>query len=73
MKYFLAVLAIIGEILAYSLIAGSIGWEHGGGALMQLLMIAVYCATWRAITKKGKREQPSNVDNIDEEDVAVIF
>lgn len=63
MKYFLAILAIIGEYLVYAAIGVAMGWKHGGGAIVLALLIALFGVTWRAITKKGD----NNSNNEDQE------
>ncbi len=65
MKYLLAFLAIIGEILVYGGLSSAIGWSHGGGAFVTLLMIAIIGATWKAITKKS---DDSDVDSDETEE-----
>lgn len=68
MKYFLAVLAIIAEFIVYSMICGAMEWRAGGGILINLLMFAIYGATWRAIVKNVGKDNPSSdesEDNID--------
>lgn len=62
MKYFLAVLTIIAEFIVYSMICGAMEWRAGGGILINLLMFAIYGATWRAIVKKVGKDNPSSSD-----------
>lgn len=52
MKYFLAVLAVVGELFAYMMVCAAIGWRAGGGALVMLGVLALAVGTWRGITKK---------------------
>lgn len=52
MKYLLALAACFGIIVVYTVIAGVMGWKHGGGAIPELILFAALIVTWRAITKK---------------------
>lgn len=54
MKYVLALAACFGIFIVYALIAGAMGWTHGGGAIPMLILFAALVGTWRAITKKGE-------------------
>ncbi len=53
MKYVLALAACFGIFVVYALIAGIMGWKHGGGVIPMLILFAAIVGTWRAITKKG--------------------
>lgn len=52
MKYFLALAACFGIFVLYAVIAGIMGWKHGGGAIPMMILLAALIGTWRAITKK---------------------
>ena len=52
MKYVLALAACFGIFVVYAIIAGVMGWKHGGGAIPMLILFAAIVGTWRAITKK---------------------
>lgn len=54
MKYLWAFLAVIGEVFAYMLLCGAMGWRAGGGAIVMIGFIALAVGTWRGITKKEK-------------------
>ena len=51
MKYILALGACFGIFVVYAIIAGVMGWKHGGGAIPMLILFAAIVGTWRAITK----------------------
>ena len=68
MKYALAVVAIIVEFMVYSLICSEMNWKAGGGLLVQILMFAIFGATWRAITKKRNVEDTAANTQIEAEE-----
>jgi hypothetical protein len=60
-KYFLAILACFGVVVAYILIgAGVFGWEHGGGVIPMLILFAALGAIWRKMTKSTTNDDPNN-------------
>ena len=57
MKYVLAILACAGLFILYAVLGAAVfGWEHGGGAIPMLVLIAAIVASWRAITKSREPE-----------------
>jgi hypothetical protein len=61
MKYFLAILACFGVVVAYILIgAGVFGWKHGGGVIPMLILFAALGAIWRKMTKSTINDDPNN-------------
>lgn len=64
MKYLLAVLAIMGEILVCGWLSSEIGLRGGLRGLASVMMCGLFVATWRAITKK--RENSGDSDGGDD-------
>ncbi len=58
MKYALALAACFGIFLVYAIIAGVMGWKHGGGAIPMLILFAALIGTWRAIIKRDDTKVP---------------
>lgn len=54
MKYVLALAACFGILVLYAVIAGFLGWKHGGGVIPTLILVVALVGTWRAVTKKGE-------------------
>ena len=53
MKYVIAILVCLAIIIVFHIIGvAAFGWKHGGGAIPQLILLAIVFYTFRAITKK---------------------
>ncbi len=65
MKYLWALLAIIGELMVWSMISTLLGWRSMGGGIVLIIMVAIFIATWRAITKK---EETSDTEDSEVEE-----
>lgn len=68
MKYLLAVLAIMGEILVYGGLSSEIGLRGGLRGLASVMMCGLVVATWRAITKKRENNDDDGDNNGEKEE-----
>lgn len=68
MKYLLAVLAIIAEILVYGGLSSEIGLRGGLRGLASVMMCGLFVATWRAITKKRENNDDDGDNNGEKEE-----
>ena len=50
-KYILAILVCGAELFAWILIGVALGWRHGGGFLLLVILFSIVGWTWRTITK----------------------
>lgn len=55
-KYTAALVACVLVFLLYVMLGMALGWKHGGGAIPQLLLVAVWVMTFRQITKRRKSD-----------------
>ena len=63
---FLAVIICIFIFIIYGAIASELGWKHGGGVLVLVLLVGVLRWVWKTVGRKGDKEktQKSNVERV---------
>jgi len=53
MRKAVAIAVCAAEGVLYAVIGAFLGWKNGGGIIPMMILLAVWGATWVAITKKG--------------------
>jgi hypothetical protein len=48
-SYIVAVLACIGIVIIYAVIGALLGWKHGGGVFLMMILFGTITATWTKI------------------------
>ena len=66
MKYVIAVVTCVAEMLVYAFIGALLGWKNAGGIIPMMVFMAVLGATWTAITKHGS--EPESEEEIDDKE-----
>jgi len=54
MRYFIAIIICLVIFVLYNIIGSvAFGWKHGGGAIPQMILLAIILLTFKVITKNS--------------------